>query len=63
MTLSHTLLPTYIEKTLVDLLGLLIEKGRARTFDFTIDLAIAGTKIGSLRVAGKTEYLPAEKAR
>ena len=51
------------EKTLVDLLGLLIEKGRARTFDFTIDLEIAGTKIGSLHVAGKTEYLPAEKAR
>ncbi len=49
------------EKTLADVLELFLTKRRTRNIDLTMELTIAGTKIGSLRIVGKIEHIPGEE--
>ena len=46
------------EKTLVDLVEAFLGKKRAWNVDTCIRLSIGNTKIGSVTITGKIQYLP-----
>jgi len=48
------------QKTLADVLDVLLAKKRAWNVDTNLKIMIGGTEIGSIVVAGKIEYVPSE---
>jgi len=51
------------QKTLVDLIEILLAKKRAWNVDTNLKLVIGGTEIGNIAVTGKIEYVPPETER
>jgi len=48
------------QKTLVDLVEILLAKKRAWNVYTNLKIAIGGTEIGTVAVTGKIEYVPSE---
>lgn len=48
------------QKTLADVLEILLAKKRAWNVDTNLKIVIGGTEIGSVAVTGKIEYVPSE---
>ena len=48
------------QKTLADLLEILLAKKRMWNVDTNLKIVIAGTEIGAIAVTGKIEYAPLE---
>ena len=48
------------QKTLADILEILLDKKRAWNVDTNLKIAIGGTEIGGVAVTGKIEYVPSE---
>jgi hypothetical protein len=48
------------QKTLGDILEILLAKKRAWNVDTNLKIVIGGTEIGSVAVTGKIEYVPPE---
>jgi len=49
-----------VQKTLADILEILLSKKRAWNVDTNLKIVVGGTEIGSVAVAGKIEYVPSE---
>lgn len=49
-----------VQKTLADILEILLSKKRAWNVDTNLKIAIGGTEIGSISITGKIEYVPSE---
>jgi len=48
------------QRTLVDLVEIILAKRRTWNIDTTLKLIIGGTEIGAIAVTGKIEYVPSE---
>jgi hypothetical protein len=48
------------QKTLADVLDVLLSKKRAWNVDTNLKIKTGGTEIGSIAVTGKIEYVPSE---
>jgi len=51
------------QKTLVDLVEILLAKKRAWNVDTNLKIVIGNTEIGTIAVTGKIEYVPPETER
>lgn len=51
------------QKTLADLVGILLSKKMAWNIDTSFKLVIGGTEIGAISVTGKIEYVPGGESR
>jgi len=48
------------QKTLADVIEILLRKKRAWNVDTKLKLELSGTEIGAVAVTGKIEYIPSE---
>lgn len=48
------------QKTLANVLEILLSKKRAWNVDTNLKIVVGGTEIGSIAVTGKIEYVPSE---
>jgi hypothetical protein len=51
------------QKTLVDLVEIMLAKKMAWNVDTNLKIVIGGTEIGAVAVTGKIEYVPSETER
>lgn len=51
------------QKTLADLVEILLAKKRTWNVDTNLKIVIGGTEIGAIAVTGKIEYVPQETER
>jgi len=51
------------QKTLADLVEILMAKKRTWNVDTNLKIVISGTEIGAIAVTGKIEYVPSETER
>ena len=51
------------QKTIVDLVEILLAKKRTWNVDTNLKIVIGGTEIGAIAVTGKIEYVPSETER
>jgi len=51
------------QKTLVDLLELLLKRRRAWNIDTKLKFVVGNTELGMLQVTGKVEYAPLKEER
>jgi len=51
------------QKTLADVLEILLSKKRAWNVDTNLKIVVGGTEIGSVAVTGKIEHVPPETER
>jgi len=51
------------QKTLVDLIEILLARRRIWNVDTNLKIVIGGTEIGDIAVTGKIEYVPPETER
>jgi hypothetical protein len=51
------------QKTLVDLVEILLAKKRTWNVDTNLKIVIGGTEIGDIAVTGKIEYVPPDTER
>ena len=51
------------QKTLADLVEILLAKKRVWNVDTNLKIVIGGTEIGAIAVTGKIEYVPPETER
>ena len=49
-----------VQKTLADLLELLLAKKKTWNVDTNLKLVIGGTEMGAIAVTGKIEYVPSD---
>lgn len=49
------------QKTLVDLLELLLRRGRLWNIDTKLKFVVGNTELGTLQVTGKIEYAPSKE--
>ena len=49
------------QKTLVDLLGLLLKRRRSWNIDTKLKFFVGNTELGMLQVTGKVEYAPSKE--
>jgi len=50
-----------MQKTIADILEILLTKKRAWNVDTNLKIVVGGTEIGSISITGKIEYLPQEE--
>jgi hypothetical protein len=51
------------QKTLIDLIEILLSKKRIWNIETNLKIVIGGTEIGSIGITGKIEYIPSEEKK
>jgi hypothetical protein len=52
-----------MQKTLIDLIEILLSKKRIWNIETNLKIVIGGTEIGSIGITGKIEYIPSEEKK